>query len=263
MNEETKQQIRNLLKSVMDRIIAKRTVIEPFNEEDIYLNNPFGARLVPNEIWLGAKFERSFVTSLGQGIFEQLAKIVALGSGAVIAENQHQLNFEINTFQSTRIQDILKEQRKSKRKPNWANEVNEITSLVNLDQTKTSVVSDLYILRPNGKEEFYSFKTVKPNLDQTEIAKRNMLELKAKNKNFETYFALPFNPAGEGNLYRKCKHNPPYKLFEMDKDEAVLIGSKLWEKIGENPGTYNDLLSLFEEVGEYSSSRIRKEYLKL
>lgn len=263
MNVDTQQKVKELLVGVMDRIIDKRTVLEPFDEQAILRNNPFGARLVPTQIWLGAKFERSFVTSLGQGIFEQLAKIIAEGSGAVEVENQYRKQFQINTFRNTSINDLLSDQRRSKVKPNWASEVKEITSLNNNDQTEVSSLSDLYIVRANGQQEFYSFKTVKPNLDQTEIAKRDMLRLKAADPVYETYFALPFNPAGEGNVYRSSGHSLPYKLFDMDNDECVLIGSDLWTKIGDDANTYAELLLIFDDVGQYSAERIRREYLKM
>ena len=60
-----------------------------------------------------------------------------------------------------------------------------------------TVKSDLYVHRQDGRQEYYSFKTVKPNLDQTETAKRDMLYLKAGNPECDPYFALPFNPAGK------------------------------------------------------------------
>lgn len=66
MNIETKVKIEEHLSLVMNRIIDKRTVEEPFDENEIKKTNPFGYRLVPVEVWKGSKFERSFVTSLGQ-----------------------------------------------------------------------------------------------------------------------------------------------------------------------------------------------------
>ena len=75
-----------------------------------FQNNPFGYRLVPVEVWKGSKFERSFVTSLGQGIFEQIAKIIAEGSGAE-AKNQYVKEINLNTWQIEQIDSILKKQR--------------------------------------------------------------------------------------------------------------------------------------------------------
>jgi len=261
MNEATKQTIRDHLSQVMERLIRKRVVEEPFNQEDIQRKNPFGALLVPEEIWKGSKFERSFVTTLGQGIFEQLGKIVAEGAGAQ-ASNQYDSVFTINTWRNEKIEEILAAQRSSERSPDWETEVSEILALNNQNFTEVKVKFDLYVRRADGQEEFYGFKTVKPNLDQTERAKRDMLRMKAGNPDSEAYFALPFNPAGEGELYRNA-HSIPYKLFDMDNTPSVLIGSALWNKIGDDPNTYQELLEVFAEVGNHYSGIIRRDYLNL
>ncbi|MDH2879434.1 TdeIII family type II restriction endonuclease [Bacillus cytotoxicus] len=262
MNEQTKQRIREHLSTVMERLIQKRTVDEPFLETDIERNNPFGYYLVPIEVWKGAKFERSFVTSLGQGILEQLGKIIAEGTGAT-AINQYDTVMTINTWRIEKIEEILKSQRgkgKNQKSPNWDEEVKEILALENQRFEEVTVKSDLYIRRQDGREEYYSFKTVKPNLDQTETAKRDMLYLKSGNPDCEPYFALPFNPAGEGNLYSQAR-KMPYKLFNMDEDPSVLIGAAMWNKIGDCENTYDELIQIFKEVGEVYSRRIRTEYL--
>ncbi|MEM8528576.1 MAG: TdeIII family type II restriction endonuclease, partial [Bacteroidota bacterium] len=102
-------------------------------------------------------------------------------------------------------------------------------------------------------EIFISIKTVKPNLDQTEIAKKDMLLLKAHNPNYQTYFSLFYNPGGkERNDYNWLI---PFKLFNMHQDECVLIGKDFWDKIG-GANTYNDLINIFAEVGAYTKQKI-------
>ncbi len=271
MNIETKNKVEEHLREVMKRILEKRTIQEPFNEEDIKNKNPFGYRLVPIEVWKGSKFERSFVTSLGQGIFEQIAKIIAEGSGA-IAENQYTKSIKLNSWQLEKIDNILEKQRKqrnaSKKKvkdnSNKVKTINEELEFLRELETdryqEVSVLFDLYIKRENGMEEYYSLKTVKPNLDQTETAKKDMLRLMTAEENSEAYFALPYNPAGEGEIY-KLAHSIPYKLFDMDNDSNVLIGKRLWDKIGQDDDTYDELLEIFNKVGEEYVYKIKKEYL--
>lgn len=261
MDTETILKIENLICDMMDKVINKRIIEEPFSEIDIEKTNPFGYRLVPIEIWKGSKFERSFVTTLGQKVFEKLAKIIAEGTGA-FAKNQHVEEITINTWRKEKIDEILSRQRKSEIKPNWDLEVEEILNLKNNKYENITVRFDLYIKRPNGKEEFYSIKTVKPNLDQTEIAKRDMLYIKACKELSEVYFALPFNPAGEGGNYKEV-HSIPYRLFNMDEDKSVLIGSEFWNKVGQDPNTYKNLLDIFERIGKKYSKKIREDYLKL
>lgn len=246
---------------MMDKIIERRVITEPFDETEIEKKNPFGYLLVPIEIWKGSKFERSFVTSLGQKTFEQLAKAIAKGSGA-IAENQYRECITINTWRKEKIDEILAAQRQSLREPNWEEEVSEILSLMNNRYEDIHVVFDLYIKRPDNKEEFYSMKTVKPNLDQTEVAKRDMLYMKSAKENCEVYFALPYNPAGENGNYKDI-HSIPYRLFDMDEDECVLIGSDFWNKVGNDENTYSQLLDIFKELGSKYSEIIKKDYLGL
>lgn len=270
MNIETRNKVEEHLRGVMKRILDKRTIQEPFNEDEVKNKNPFGYRLVPIEVWKGSKFERSFVTSLGQGIFEQIAKIIAEGSGA-FAENQYVKSIRLNSWQVEKIDNILAKQRKQKSnsKSKAKGEVikvktisEELEFLRELETDRyqdVNVLFDLYIKREDGKEEYYSLKTVKPNLDQTETAKKDMLRLMTAEENAEAYFALPYNPAGEGEVY-KSAHAIPYKLFDMDNDNNVLIGKSLWDKIGADRNTYNELLDIFDKVGEEYIAKIRNEY---
>jgi|SRR5699024_9984793 len=252
----------------MDNKIRALTLDNPFNPDEVERNNPFGFRLVPLEVWQGSKFERSFVTSLGQNIFEQLGKIIAEGTGS-FATNQHRTEITINTFQNETIDTIIQQQRRSNgtrrtiQSPNIGDELERLRNLGNQSYISLSIISDLYIERPNGNQEFYSLKTVKPNLDQTAVAKRDLLALRTADPNYESYFVLPYNPAGEGNPYRGAGHGIPRKLFDMEDTNFVLMGSSLWNKIGDSPDTYNELLDIFSEVGRISSERIRREYFGL
>lgn len=47
----------------------------------------------------------------------------------------------------------------------------------------------------------------------------------------------------------------------MDKDDNVLIGKALWNKIGQADNTYDDLLNIFDNVGKSYIEKIKKEYL--
>lgn len=263
MNIETKVKIEEHLSLVMNRIIEKRTIQEPFSESEIKKTNPFGYRLVPVEVWKGSKFERSFVTSLGQGIFEQIARIIAEGTGAE-AQNQFIKIIKLNSWQIEKIDSILQKQRTQKSSKSITKvktvkeELDVIKSLETDRYQEISVLFDLYIKRIDGKEEYYSLKTVKPNLDQAEKAKREMLRLMTS-ENAEAFFALPYNPAGEGQPYKSI-HSIPYKLFDMDKDDNVLIGKALWNKIGQDDNTYDELLNIFDNVGKIYIARIKNEY---
>lgn len=259
MNQATREKVHTILTDMLDRIIRKRTITEPVTEEAIQLGNPFGYLLVPFEIWKASKFERSFVTSLGQTCFEQIAVAIAQGTGA-FAERQHKEDVDLNSWRIEEIENILRNQRANENIPNW---IEEVTRILNLNTPRTQTIRvhfDLYIRRENGREEYYSIKTVKPNLDQTETAKKDMLHIKAAKPNAHPFFALPFNPAGEGNNYRSA-HSIPYQILNMDDTECVLIGRDFWNAIGADENTYNKLMHIFAEVGQIYSPRIRQEFL--
>lgn len=92
-----------------------------------------------------------------------------------------------------------------------------------------------------------------PNLDQTEIAKKDMLLLKAHNPGYRTFFGLFYNPGGEQRL--DYNWTMPFKLFDMHHDEVVLIGKDYWNTLGDD-NTYTELLEIFAKVGVYTKDRI-------
>lgn len=268
MNTDTRERVRNHIQSAMNDLIVRRTQTEPFDEALVAETKPFGYLLVPIEVWKGSKFERSFVTTLGQGIFEQIGKIIAEGTGAQ-AENQYERTIEINTFRSQTIDSIIQSQRGRRARgtpitiPNLSAELDQLASLRNDAYQSFTVRSDLYIRRTNGHEEFYSFKTVKPNIDQTAEAKKNLLLLKTADPNCDAYFGLPYNPAGDGNDYSLAEHSIPRKLFDMNDTRYVLIGSDLWNTIGDDPNTYGELMDIFAEIGQSTREIIRERYMEL
>ena len=259
MNLETKQHVKQRVRDKMESIIARRIQELPDDMQNIYDTNPFGSRLVPNEIWKGSKFERSFVTSFGQGVYEQVALEIAIGSGA-FAENQHVEQVALNTWQEEAIQELLSTQRgaTNQERPDWNRELLDIAALNNPRHIEIDTRFDLYIRRNNGSEEYYSIKTVKPNLDQVEIAKRDMLRISTAKPNSKAYLGLPYNPDGEGNLYT---WSIPKKLFDMNNSPAVLIGASFWNAVGASDSTFNELLEVFREVGIESRERITNDFL--
>lgn len=266
MNIQTKAKIKEHLQNVMIKIIKRRVEDDPFDAKQIRESNPFGYCLVPEAVWKGSKFERSFVTTLGQGVFEQIARLIAEDTGAT-AINQYSKIINVNSFQAQTIEQLLEDQRSKRRQKGSANELlsidDELLTLRNLSTRsieERAVLFDLYVKRQDGNEEYYSLKTVKPNLDQTEKAKKDMLLLMTAQPRAKAYFALPYNPAGEGNTYSGA-FTIPYKLFNMDREQYVLIGSEFWNKLGQNANVYGELMTIFEEVGkEFSIEEIDRRY---
>lgn len=260
MDIDTRNKIKARVTNKLESILSRKINSLPEDMLTLYEKNPFGSRLVPSEILKGSKFERSFVTSFGQGVFEQIAYEIAIGSGAY-AENQHVELVTLNTWQEEAINNLLTEQRGSNTPaaPCWDAEVDNIIALNNPRHIDVETRFDLYVRRQNGNEEYYSLKTVKPNLDQTEIAKRDMLRITASKPNCKVFLGLPYNPYGEGHSY---DWTMPKKLFDMNSCPAVLIGASFWNTVGNDENTYSELLEVFNEIGALFQEKIRTDYLQ-
>lgn len=240
MKKETKDIVRALL---LDCV--KDTLKRIKSEDGDY--RPFHSRLLSDEILKLSKFERSFSTSFGQKSIEQISKTVALNvEGTTSCETQHTTNISISKKCADVIEEHISHLRHNTlgRSPEWEKDI----SFPNA-KTKESnyrIISDLWFLR-DGTNYYFSIKTVKPNIDQTSEAKRDMMKLLASNQKALAYFALPYNPYGEKK--EDYAHSPPFKIFNMVKDKCVLIGQEYWDLVG-GKGTYKEILLIADDVGK-------------
>lgn len=82
-SESMKAAIQNVIRSLMERVLQRVLVDDPFIKEEHRAKKPLYAALVPDEIFKGSHFERRFVTPFGT-VWEQLALVAAnegLGHG--------------------------------------------------------------------------------------------------------------------------------------------------------------------------------------
>jgi len=220
MKTETAEKIRVILKNSVDATlhrIKKKKSFRPFHEA-----------LLSKAIVNAAAFERSFSTSFGQGAVEEIAALVAVDAGYEV--ERQKVTF-VNVYKGAldEIRRNLNALREGEKKPNWKREIERLSAFNKGDTEVIRVISDLY-LKGETRKIFISIKTVKPNLDQTEIAKKDMLLLKAHNPDYQTYFGLFYNPGGEER--KDYNWMIPFKLFDMHHDECVLIGKDFWNTIG-------------------------------
>jgi hypothetical protein len=218
-------------------------------------HRPFHGNLLSEQIIKFSAFERSFSTSLGQSFFEKISKLIAIDVDGTSAVEKQKIT-RVNLSQSciNQIEEHIKALRENTlgRAPSWEK---DISNLINTGtKNEHRIISDLWFKR-NGVEHFFSIKTVKPNLDQTSEAKRDMLKLFASNNSFKVYFALTYNPFGEKRS--DYNHSFPKRLFNMYADECVLIGKDYWDFIG-GPNTYKDLMKLTEDVGKDTKELLKK-----
>ena len=144
------------------------------------MKKPFHEKLLSEDILRASVLERSFSTSFGQRAIESISKIVALGvKGTSDSCCTKKTSIVIDQKEVNAINEHLSLLRENKlnRKPCWELDLKSIKNSRGKTKVEHEVISDLWFLR-DGVNYFFSIKTSKPNIDQTEKAKSDMLKLK-------------------------------------------------------------------------------------
>ncbi|ARN78566.1 restriction endonuclease [Nonlabens spongiae] len=266
MKQQDEQKVRDGIKKVvselMDRVMHKVLIKDPFIKEKHHSSKPLYAALVPDEIFKGSHFERRFVTPFG-GVWEKLAHVVANDYHGC-CEMGKIINGEIGAERLRRIQETLnklehKKKGKSKTKPNWDAELHYILEGGG-NLIPTSVVCDVYVHNiKNNKKYAFELKGPLPNSDQTKVSKEKMFKLLAMSspKVDAAFYALPYNPYG-----KKADYNWsfPKRWFDMNHDRSVLIGNEFWDFIG-GKDTYKYFINEINSLGMKYRERIYREFL--
>lgn len=246
MKNATRKKVEDILESCVSRALHRTQKNKTFR--------PFHEALLTKDLVSASSFERSFSTSFGQGPVEEISSIIAQENGYV-AERQKSVYVNVRKGAIDEIERIISSLRSGEKSPNWKKEVEKVTAYTKGDVEARRVITDLW-LKKGEQETFISIKTVKPNLDQTEIAKRDLLLVKADNPKAETYFGLFYNPGGPNR--EDYNWTMPNKIFNMKSDQVVLIGEDYWDFLG-GKGAYKELIEIFGLVGE----RTRKAIIQL
>ncbi|MDO4872715.1 MAG: TdeIII family type II restriction endonuclease [Carnobacterium sp.] len=244
--EKITEEFRNCVDRTIDRISNNTQTYRPFHT----------ALLLDDAIFWSA-FERSFSTSFGQRVIEEIAKLVALSNGSDAAERQKETIISIDTAYEDAIHHYMQKLREKNNGVvrEWEPALSRILSTPRTGQiTTVRVISDMW-WRKNGIDNYISLKTVKPNIDQTAVAKEDCLRLKVADPNCNAYFGLPYNPYGENK--EDYSHNPPMGIFDFRHDSVVLIGKEMWDTIGGN-GCYDELIDIAIQVGAETREKIRQ-----
>jgi hypothetical protein len=118
------------------------------------------------------------------------------------------------------------------------------------------IVIDLYLKSHNGDEWFFEMKSPKRNEDQTVGAVRKMLMVHgvrgAGPPAVQTYYAMAYNPYGDDSSAYAESIAKKY----LGCDTMVLMGKKFWDLIG-GPGTYEEVLGLYRQVGREFKDEVR------
>ncbi|KAF3976946.1 MAG: TdeIII family type II restriction endonuclease [Methylococcales symbiont of Iophon sp. n. MRB-2018] len=254
--------IKTVISELMERVMDKVLIHDPFIKEKHHSAKPLYAALVPDEIFKGSHFERRFVTPFG-GVWEKLAKVVAIETHKH-CEMSSIVRGTVGSESLRRIQEVLnklehKEKSKQKVKPDWKAEL-EYIQAGGGELISTSVVCDIFIdSAKTGKKYAFELKAPLPNSDQTKVSKEKLFKLLAmKPKKVDyAFYALPYNPYGKKEDY---KWSFPLRWFNMQEDESVLIGDEFWELMG-GEGTYSKFIKEINLLGKDYKERIYKEFL--
>lgn len=256
--------IKDVICTLMDRVMEKVLQTDPFIKEDHRAKKPLYAALVPDEIFKGSHFERRFVTPFG-GVWEKLAKVVgenARGS-AILAK---QIEGNIRQGRLARIQNVLNNLEHGTRrgvriKPDWDNELKFILEGKG-ELIPSTVQCDLFIEdTENNKKYSFELKAPLPNSDQTKVSKEKIFKLFSMEPcqiDF-AYYALPYNPYGKKEDYA---WSFPKRWFDMVNDPCVLIGNEFWDFVG-GDGTYEEFIKVVTNIGKKYHEQIYTEYLGL
>ncbi|HMV48241.1 MAG TPA: TdeIII family type II restriction endonuclease [Blastocatellia bacterium] len=263
--QRMKKAIQSVIEDMMERIMHKVLVEDPFLKEDHHAKRPLYAALVPDEIFKGSHFERRFVTPFG-GAWERLA-IVAANEGLGYGEGGKEIRGTINAERLRRIQEILDklehpEKGKGRVRPDWRTELQYVLEGESKKILPVTVICDVYIEdRRSAITKKYAFelKAPLPNSDQSKVSKEKILKLYGMNSPQvdDAFYALPYNPYGARENY--C-WSFPARWFNMKADPVVLIGNEFWEKIG-GLGTYQAFIEAVNEIGKKYKDRIYREFL--
>ncbi|MDO6580945.1 TdeIII family type II restriction endonuclease [Photobacterium sp. 2_MG-2023] len=216
---------------------------------------PFHSALLSDDALFWSKFERSFSTSFGQRVIEKISEITALAGGANEAQTQFHTRFSICKNKLNAIDHHISQLRDSSGiRGNWDNDVQQIAvTPTGNGSVPIRVISDLW-WKKHGVNHYMSIKTVKPNIDQTAEAKKDLLKLKMFDPNCRVYFGLYYNPYGE--IRESYMWSPPKRVFDFAQDSCVLIGQEYWDTLG-GPGTYQEILEIASEVGTRTRKRLK------
>lgn len=262
--DSMKRAIQAVIKEMMDRVMNKVLVEDPFIEEEHHAKKPLYAALVPDEIFKGSHFERRFVTPFGKA-WEKLAKVAAdegLGQGTL----SQTIRGTVKAERLRRIQEVLDALEHSpagveKTRPDWDRELAYILKGKGEDVPVTVICDILAEDTTRGSKFAFELKAPLPNSDQTKVSKEKLLKLYSMEppQVDGAYYALPYNPYGKREDYA---WSFPARWFNMKEDEVVLIGDEFWEKIG-GLGTFSAFIEAVNEIGEEYRNRIYREFLHI
>ena len=249
MRQETKESLWHVMHDFALEQMPKRN---RWTLEDIRLAYPFHRLLFSEEAILGARVERSVVTSMGNTLYPSIARTIAEDRFEQVF-TEHTIDGVVNDAACNMIEQIVTElrtprrRRETPREPSHDDELSDILNSRGGGRTNRAVTADLYIEDFHGGPLFVELKSPLPNLDIAAESKRKILYylLIMDRKGVagaQAYLGLTYNP-----FIRREDYAHSFTKQIMDMERQVLMGSELWDMIG-GQGAYAELLDIIEDV---------------
>lgn len=239
LNRQQREEIKQLLRKKLDEKLLK------YERESSSM--PFLVKIMQEPSQVAAySFIHSLSTTLGQSVYEEMAKIVA-SSHFDTVKTGHDVTGFLSNEENLVITQIMHEYKDKTRKANKIAETNEILAVKSKDGNPHTIRADLFLTK--GTDEYYiEIKTAKPNIDVFNKSKEKLLIwIALRKKPISSFIAIPYNPL----------HPKPYTRFTiqgvLDLDKDLYVAERFWDFLG-GPNTYIEILEIFDEIGiEYKT----------
>src|SRR5258706_942829 len=181
--DSIKVAIQTIITNMMDRIMNRVLVTDPFIPETHHAKAPLYSAVVPDEIFKGSHFERRFVTPFGSA-WERLA-VAAANAGLGFGVTGHMITGNVGEERLRRISEILNElehppqNEAERRRPDWPTELEYVLGGAG-EPIPCPVNCDVYVedrRKREVKKYAFELKAPLPNSDQTKASKERMLKL--------------------------------------------------------------------------------------
>jgi len=238
-----------------------REKLRAYQPETVHM--PFHHRLFGKDRYAMFSFIQSMNTTFGMSIWEQVAIILAQDTGSS-ANRQYKLLGEIDRETEEFIRNIHHKLREGNINPDMTGQAEEIRNRIRKGQARSDPDSivDLFV-KIGQAENYFDITSVKPNMKEFVALKLKLLRWTAlrlsqdKNVQVFTRLAIPYNPY----------HPQPYErwtlkgLYDLENGE-VLVGEEFWNFVASD-NIYNELLDVFQKVGQELRIEIDKKFAEL
>lgn len=223
---------------------------------------PFHESILPDGVLRVSEFERSFSTILGS-TFEECAKLIAT-SRFRVATRKYRLSGSVSAAAQATIESVTSDIDSNGMRESYLDLANTVARSYAGDMAslRRPRIFDLFLEDHQGRQFFFEMKSPKPNKDQcTRVTGRLLLAHAIHRQgpdSVRTYYAMPYNPYGKS----RSLYNHSFSLRYLDMENEVLLADEFWDFIG-GPGTYEEVLDLYREVGTQKGPEIIEHLLSI